>query len=55
MRYKCSHLERLSSSLACEIGYLRKVAGYSSAILNLITCPNFRVGYNILEAHLGLP
>ena len=33
----------------------RKVAGCSSAILNLITFTNFRIRHSILEAHLGLP
>ena len=55
MRYKCNHLKSLNSSLACEIDYLRKVAGYSSAIVNLMTCTNFRISYSTLEAHLGLP
>ena len=38
------------------LGYSpEKVAGYSFAILNLITCTNFRIRYSILEAHLGPP
>ena len=55
MRNKCSHLKSLNSfTLACEIDYLSKVAGYSSGILNSITCTNLRIRYCILEAYLGL-
>ena len=53
MKYKCSHLNSLNDSLASEIGYFSKVAGYSSTILKLITCTNFKIP-SILERHLGL-
>ena len=49
MRCKCSYLKSLNSSLTC------KIAGYDSAIPNLITYTNFRICYKILEAYLGLP
>ena len=55
MRYNCSHLKSLNSSLASEIDYSQKSCRLQSCnVLNLITCTNFRIRYSIQEGHLGL-